>query len=232
MKKTAAIFLLFALFFGSCSGQKSNKTSGYYGPVKKVITYSCPVEKGKIPADTAGYTMKTTTTYDSLGNKLASNDLYKSSDYTTEILNIYSGTGKNMTFKTKIISGLDSSITERDYKYAWADDYHFSVIEPGRNDSTSLVATTTLDKKFRVMETVYTSGGKIEIVDKHAYSGKDEKRMERIINEGKSKRVINLISVTQEYDAYGNPSVVYSYEDKDKKKITSVSLFKYEYYKQ
>ncbi len=230
MKKQIALLFLLPLFFLSC-GQKTNSNSGYYGSVKKVISYSCPVKQGKIPKDTADYSTRTTTTYDSLGNKLENNDFFKLSDYTTEISTIYSGTGKNRTFKTKIISGQDNSIKESAYKYVWEDDYHFSMMTTDKNDSTDFVATTTLDRKFRVVEIIYKSKGKFAMKDEYEYIGKHEKALKRTIDEGEKDRIIYTVTVVKEFDKYGNPTVAYCYDDAEKEHLTAVFFYEYEYYK-
>ncbi|WP_129021779.1 hypothetical protein [Edaphocola flava] len=227
--KTTTIFILLVLFFFSCNGQKRNANSGYYGQVKKVTSYSCSVKQGKLPNDTADYDMKATAIYDSLGNKLEDCELYKS-HYNTEILTIYSGTGKNRTYKTKTIWGADSSIVENTFKYIWKDDYNFTVISKNQNDSLDLSATTTLDRKFRTVETIYKSRGKFAMKDEFKYSGKYEKALKRTIDEGKSDRVIYTVTVAKEFDDYGNPIVAYCYDDSAKEHLTAVVFYKYDYY--
>lgn len=229
MKKFVSLLLLLQLFV-SCNGQKTNSNSGYYGSVKKVTGYSCSVKQGKIPTNTADYSMKTTTTYDSLGNKLQSNEIYRAGDYTIEISTFYSGTGKNRTFKTKIISGQDNSVKESTYKYVWEDDYRFSVISTNENDSTDFFATTTLDRKFRVFETVYKSKGKFAMKDEYKYSGKHEKILKRTMEEGESDRIIYTVTVVKEFDKYGNPTVAYCYDDAQKEHLTAIFFNEYEYY--
>lgn len=229
MKKFVSLLLLLQLFV-SCNEQKTNSNSGYYGSVKKVTDYSCPVKQGKIPTDTANHNRKSTAVYDSLGNKLQSNEIYKAGDYTTEISTLYSGTGKNRTFKTKTIWGNDGNIKESTSKYVWEDDYHFSVISTNENDSTDFVATTTLDRKFRVVETIYKSNGKVTIKDEFKYSGKHEKTLKRTIEEGEKDRILNIVTVAKEFDKYGNTTVAYLYDDTEKEHLTAVFFFEYEYY--
>ena len=228
--KTTILLILLPLFFCSCNGQKTNVNSGYYGSVKKVTDYFCPVKQGEIPTDTANYERKATATYDSLGNKLQSNEMYKSGNHTTEISTVYSGTGKNRTFKTKTLWGADSSVKESDFKYVWKDDRHFSVVSADKNDSTDFVATTTLDRKFRVVETIYTSKGKFAMKDEFKYRGKHEKKFKRTIEEGETDRIINTVTVAKEFDKYGNPTVAYCYDDAEKKHLTAVFFNEYEYY--
>ncbi|KMQ70281.1 hypothetical protein [Chryseobacterium koreense] len=233
MKKTAVLILLFQLFI-SCNGLNNKVAysqkleSGYSGPVKKVTTYICEIKRyGQIPTDTTSYKVKMTTVFDSLGNILESNSLYKLSDYTTETSSIYSGTGKNRTVKEKAITGLD--IKEDSYQYIWSDDYNFMVVPMGKPAKSDITSTTTLDSDFRVLKTQYKRGDTIRIIDEFEYRGKQEKIHKRTVNEGESNRIIYQVMVTKEYDQHGNPTVTYLYVDPDKTKLDSIVFTKYEY---
>ncbi len=234
MKKTAIALLLFQLFI-SCNGQ-NNKTAysqkleaGYNGPVKKVTTYICEIKRyGQIPTDTTGYKIKTTTVFDSLGNILENNNLYKLSDYTTETSSIYSGTGKNRTVKEKAITGLD--IKEESYKYVWSDDYNFSIVPIGNPVKSGITSTTILDSDFREIKTLYKRGDTTRIIDEFQYKGKHEKIHKRTVNEGDNKRIIYQVMVPKEFDQHGNPTVTYLYIDSDKTKLDSIEFTEYEYY--
>lgn len=227
------LFLLQLLFF-SCNGQ-NNKTAysqkleaGYNGSVKKVTTYICEIKRyGQIPTDTTGYKIKTTTVFDSLGNILENNNLYKLSDYTTETSSIYSGTGKNRTVKEKSITGLD--IKEDSYKYVWSDDYNFTIVPIGKPAKSDITAIT-LDKNFRIIKTIYKRRDTIQTIDEFEYKEKHEEIRKRTMNEGDNKRIIYQVMVPKEYDQYGNPTVTYSYVDPDKTKLDSVVFTEYEYY--
>lgn len=234
MKKTAITLLLFQLFI-SCNGQ-NNKTAysqkleaGYNGSVKKVTTYICEIKRyGQIPTDTTGYKIKTTTVFDSLGNILENNNLYKWSDYTTETSSIYSGTGKNRTFKEKVISRV-GDITEYSYKYVWSDDYNFTIVPIGKPAKSDITAIT-LDKDFRIIKTTYKRRDTIQTIDEFEYKEKHEEVRKRTMNEGDNKRIIYQVMVPKEYDQYRNPTVTYSYIDSDKTKLDSVVFTEYEYY--
>lgn len=235
MTKTIAILLLLSIFFFSCNGQNSKVAysqklaSGYNGPVKKVSTYICEIKRyGQIPTDTIDYKIKIITVFDSLGNILESNNLHKLSDYITEISSIYSGKGKNRTFKEKAITGLD--IKEDSYKYVWSDDYNFTVVPIGKSAQSDITSATTLDNDFRVIKTIYKSGDTIRITDEFEYKGKHEKMHKRTVNEGENKRIIYQIMVPKKYDQHGNPTVTYLYVDPDKQKLDSVVFTEYEYY--
>lgn len=234
--KLTAITLLLLQFFLSCNGLNGKVTysqkieAGYRGSVKRVSTYICEIKHyGQIPTDTTNYKVKITTVFDSLGNILESNSLYQLSDYTTEISSIYSGTGKNRTFKEKVLSGVGDT-TEDSYKYVWSDDYNFTVVPIGNPEQSDITATTTLDKDFRIIKTTYKSGDAIQITDEFTYKGKHEKTHKRTVNEGDNKRIIYQIMVPKEYDQHGNPTVTYLYVDPDKQKLDSVVFTEYEYY--
>lgn len=236
MQKKIAIFIFLPIFFFSCNGQNSKVAysqklaSGYNGTVKKVSTYICEIKRyDQMPTDTTDYKIKIITVFDSLGNILESNNLHKLSDYTTEISSIYSGKGKNRTFKEKAITGLD--IKEDSYKYVWSDDYNFTVVPVENLAQSDITSATTLDNDFRVIKTVYKNGDTIRITDEFEYNGKHEKIHKRTVNEGKNKRIIYQIMVSKEYDQHGNPTVIYLYEDPDKQKLDSVIFTEYEYYK-
>lgn len=235
MIKTITPLLLLPIFFFSCNGQNNKvvysqkSASGYNGPVKKVSTYICEIKRyGQIPTDTTDYKIKIVTVFDSLGNILESNNLHKLSDYTTEISSIYSGKGKNRTFKEKAITGLD--IREDSYKYVWSDDYNFTVVPIGKSAQSYITSATTLDNDFRVIKTVYKSRDTIRIIDEFEYKGKHEKTHKRTVNEGENKKIIYQIMVPKEYDHHGNPTVTYLYVDPGKQKLDSVVFAEYEYY--
>lgn len=45
------------------------------------------------------------------------------------------------------------------------------------------------------------------------------------------EKVTYQILVVQEYDLYGNPGVIYHYNNPDKEKLVSVTFAQYQYYK-
>ena len=104
------------------------------------------------------------------------------------------------------------------------------MISTNENDSTDFVATTTLDRKFRVVETIYKSNGKVAIKDEFKYSGKHEKILKRTIEEGEKDRILNIVTVAKKFDKYGNTTVAYCYDDTEKEHLTAVFFFEYEYY--
>ncbi len=235
LKKTILLFFLFQLFL-FCKGADNNNAharphgSELKGCISKAIIYICPVLKhGIIPADTSGFTSRITKIYDSMGNLSAENSFYKLNDSSIEHLTSYTGAGKDRTFTERYLSGFEDK-KERTYQYVWADDYHFKITPA---DPSGFTVLSELDTNFRTIRSVYMREGTILISDEFSYrETKDklyEKVLKRTIKEGDSERIIQNVTVTQEYDQYGNPTLTYIYDDVGKRKLANISFTIYEY---
>ncbi|RZJ91400.1 MAG: hypothetical protein EOO20_05210 [Chryseobacterium sp.] len=236
MKHLIALIACLQLF-ASCNGQEGvtqKSKSGLNGSVKKVTNYICPIKKyGEIPKDTTNYESRTTSTYDSLGNLMEEHSFYQYNNTITESLTRYSGIGKNRTFTQKYLSGIEDT-TLKSYKYVWSDDYHFKIVPSKRVSESDFTMEYTLDKDFRIIQSVCKKGATIQILDEFKYvisSNKViEKILKRTIEEGATDRIIHVVTISKEYDRYGNPTLTYIYDDPDKQKLGSMSFTIYEYY--
>lgn len=234
MEKITALLFLVQLVL-SCSGvnsQSAYSESGLNGAVKKETSYILPIKKyGEIPTDTINFESRIVNTYDSLGNLMKGHNFYQHNYSQTEYITKYSGTGKNRTFTLQYLSGIEDT-TVKSYKYVWSDDYHFTIFPTDKNDA--LISINTLDKKFRIIESVFKKGDTIRIVDEFEYEVKNnkiiEKTTKRTYEEGKTDGVVYIVTVIKEFDEYGNPTLVYFYDNDDKKRITNVGFTFYEYY--
>ncbi len=233
MKKTAIALFLLPLIL-SCNGQKTNKASGYYGTVKKIIQYTCPTKKyGEIPKDTTDYESKVISTYDRSGNLMEENALHQYRSSITQFVTQYSGSGKNRTFTQQFLSGSEDT-TVKTYKYVYSDDYHYTVVSDQKNSGSNFTMEYFLDNDFRTIKSVGKRGDTIYMLDVFEYKVKNnkliEKTLKRTIEEGEKDRVIHVVTVPQEYDQYGNPTLVYIYDNEDKKRVSKLGFTIYEYY--
>lgn len=242
MTKTILLFLLFQVFL-SCNGQNRNVTYtqkleyALKGPVKKVTNYVLSVENGKIPTDTINYAGKTSLSFDNLGNMLVMHRLWKadttgkSNRKKTEFTMQFSGQGKDIYFKDSYRLE-DGEIEETGGStYVWSDDYHYTIV-PSRESTYRNVIT--LDKEYRLLNTAFTENDSIQTIEELEYIYQNNKLHERKNKitenrDGKTK-VYYKIQVTQKSDKYGNPTLIYEYNNPDRKNITSVYYKVYQYY--
>lgn len=238
MKKTTVLLLLLQIF-PSCNGQDAKTTEPVYvqkleyglkGPVKEVISYICSVKNGEIPANTANYTGKITMTFDSLGNVIAINKVWDFVSDKAEFSSIFMGKGKDVSFKeTSRIN--DGNLKEISYKNVWSDDYNYTIISPENNDYSTIV---TLDKNYRIIKSVFRKEDSIQSTEEWETIYKNNKIQEiktKITQstEGETREHYE-IQVVQEYDKYGNPTVIHGYKDLSKQKVESVLYKEYKYY--
>lgn len=228
-------FVAYILLFVSCKVQENQKSeSGLNGSVKKVTHYVCPIKKhGEIPKDTTNFEVREISTYDSLGNLIEGNAFYQYNNTIMESITRYSGIGKNRTFTQKFLSG-SKDTTVKSYKYVYSDDYHFTIIPTHKVSESNFIMEYTLDKDFRIIKSMGKRGDTIEMADEFEYRVRRnkviEKTLKRTVEEGETDRIIHIITVPQEYDQYGNPTLVYIYDNEDKKRVTNVGFTFYEYY--
>lgn len=241
MKKTLVLLLLLQAFL-SCNVQKSKITETTYtqklefglkGSVKEVISYTCKVENGKIPTDASKYIGKTTMTFDRLGNMIENNklwDLGVGKAGTADFSNIFSGTGKNISFKETSRIG-ENDLKKISYKYVWFDDYNYAIVSPEDTIHSNII---TLDKNYRLIKNVFEEEGAIQSTEEREVVYKNNKIQEiktKITeNNNRTTEVSYQIQVMQEHDNSGNPTVIYVYTDIGKQKVVSVLYKEYKYY--
>lgn len=243
MKKTAALLLLLPVLL-SCNGQDAKITKvgyvqkleyGLKGAVKEVTSYIYRVENGKIPANTGTYIGKITMTLDSLGNVMTIHKLWdfdrtaSTKIDNAEFTSRFFGKGKDISFKeTSLYS--DGELKEIEHKYVWSDDYNYTIITQDDNTHSTLI---TLDKEYLLSKSIF-KGDKMQSVEEWETISKNNK-----IQEIKTKMTQNLegnttvtyqIQAVQEYDKYGNPTVLHGYQDLSKEKVENVIYKEYKYY--
>lgn len=243
--KTVVLLVILLQLFCSCNGQE-NKISattytqkleyGLHGAVKEVTGYIHTIENGKIPTDTADYAGKTSMTFDHSGNMLAMHRLWKS-DTTgnrkrskTEFKLLFSGKGKDISFKEIYRFG-DGDVEEGNYSYVWSDDYNYTIVSSGKSTYRSVI---TLDQNYRLIKSVFMKGDSIQVTEELDFMCNNnkiqEKRTKTTENRNGGMEMSYQLQVTQEYDRYGNPTVIYGYDDLEKERLREVYYKVYTYY--
>lgn len=243
MKKTAALLLLLPVLL-SCNGQDAKITKvayvqkleyGLKGAVKEVTSYIYRVENEKIPVNNGNYIGKITMTLDSLGNVITIHKLWdfdrtaSTKIDNAEFTSHFFGKGKDLSFKeTSRYS--DGDLKEIEHKYVWSDDYNYTITTQDDNTHSTLI---TLDKEYRLSKSIF-KGDNMQSVEEWETISKNNK-----IQEIKTKMTQNLegkttvtyqIQAVQEYDKYGNPTVLYGYQNLSKEKVENVIYKEYKYY--
>lgn len=238
MKRTLLLFTFLQLFF-SCNkpsetGYFQKLEYGLKGKVKEVTYYACRVKDDKIPADTADYTIKSTTAFDEMGNIITIDRLYNfnvdvpGSIKETKIA--FSGKGKDLSQIDKVHFD-DGTVKESRSKFVWSDKYNYSIIPQDSSEHSTFV---TLDKNYVLKKTVFKNKEAIEPTEEYETLYKDDKISEIIkkITEmvGGKADTYYQIQVMKEFDSSGNPTVIYVYSDVSKQTMTNVIYKKYKYY--
>lgn len=230
--------LLLALlpFYTACAAQSKTYCSrlefGLKGAVKEVNTYGCVASNDDIPKDTTGFLTKFTMTFDEPGNALETNNVYspiKSGGITPKSRIIYSGKGKNMSYK------LHSALEEGkelngDYQYVWLDEYNYKIINKADTTSWQLM---TLDKDFRIIKTVTESNSfkAVDVWETIYKNGRIAKVITRSTDQANGTKNSSIkVWVVKEYDQYDNPTVIYIYNHADEQELKTVVFKKYQYY--
>lgn len=239
IKKAAILFLLLQVFL-SCNGQENKNTETTYklkqeyglkGTVKKVTAYIHYIkENGKIPAKTDDYLGKIAMTFDSLGNAITINKLWDLGRIgKTEFSDSYSGKGRAISYKGTVLL-FDGEYKENNYKYVWSDDYNYTIL----NQKDSSRSNVTLDKNYRLLKSVLLNKNGIELIEEIETIYKNDKIQEiktKMTENSDGKMIESYrIQVVQEYDNYGNPTVIYAYSDIGKQKMEHILYKEYTYY--
>ncbi len=242
MKRTIVLLYLLPVFF-FCQGQ-SNKIPettnytqkiefGIKGPVKEVTNYTCKVTDGKIPADTTDYIGHSTMTFDQSGNVLTLERIW---DFGTigksRFSSTFSGTGRAISFK-QTARFADQEATESSYSYQWSDNYSYRIVSAERNNDTNLI---TLDRNYRLIKNIFKKESSIQSIEEWETIYEDKKIKEvvtKITEYSKGGTEVSYqVQVVQEYDKYGNPTVIYGYLDRNRQTIKQVFYKKYTYYQE
>ena len=237
MKKTTAILLLLQLLI-SCKGQDMKTTYvqklefGLKGPVKEVVHYVCKVGEGKIPIDKNNFYGKSTKEFDTLGNALKTNYFWDFGEIgKSESSTIYSGTGREVSLKETIRFNDDKAV-ETSYRYVWSDNYNYNIATTDESPYSNLI---TLDKDYSLKKIVFKNGAQIQTTQEIETKYREYKIweiIETITNYKDGEKTITYqVQVVQEYDQYGNPGVIYHYNNPDKEKLVNVTFAEYQYYK-
>lgn len=239
IKKTAILLLLLQAFL-PCNGQENKIIETAYtqklefelkGPVKEVTSYTCKVENGKIPPNSAIHLGKITMTFDNTGNIFTINKLW---DFGTlgksAFLSHYFGKGKALSFKETGRFN-DGDLKEINYKYVWSDDYNYSIV--ATEDSTR-VTFITLDKNYRLLKSVYKHKETMLSMEEFETVYKNNMIQEiktKTTDNTEGKMVVSYqIQVVQKHDTYGNPTFIYGYKNSSKQKVEYVLYKEYIYY--
>lgn len=229
------LLLITTLLFNSCEGQNNNTTNQYTqkieygieGELKEIITYVSKVYDNKLPLDTTGFFYKNAKTFDNDGNVVESNIQIRRNNTFQKIKRIFSGNGKNITFKE--IIKLNNEIVQRaEYKYVWLDDYNYKIINT--DDAEYYPLFITLNKDFKIIKSILKSRDSefVENIETIYKNKRIEKiKTSSILNSEDHTTPIFNVEIMKEYDKHNNPTVVYRYEND---RIQEVIFNTYNYY--
>ena len=230
------LLLLLTPFYTACAAQNKTYSSrleySLKGAVKEVNTYGCVASNDNIPKDTTGFLSKFTMTFDEPGNALETNNIYSPltpGGITPKSLTIYSGTGKNMSYKllTALEAGKEK---EGDYQYVWQNEYAYKIINKADTTSWQLI---TLDKDFRMIKMVTESDSfkAVDVRETIYKNGRIAKVITRStdVSNGRENSYLS-IWVVKEYDKHDNPSLLYIYDHADEQELKAVVFKRYQYY--
>lgn len=230
------LLLLLMPFYTACTAQTKTYSSrleySLKGAVKEVNTYGCVASNDNIPKDTTGFLSKFTMTFDEPGNALVTNNVYnpiKPGGFTPKSRTLYSGTGKNMSYK--LLTALEEGEEkEGDYQYVWLGEYSYKIINKADTTSWQLI---TLDKDFRIIKMVTESNSfkAVDVRETIYKNGRIAKVITRSTDllDGQEHNSVS-VWVVKEYDKHDNPSVLYIYNNADEEELKTVVFKMYEYY--
>lgn len=240
MKNTVLlIFFQIALF---CNAQEVDTTKlvytqkleyGIRGSVKEVKSYTSIVNNGMIPTDTSDWTRRSSMTFDSLGNAIDISYFWHfgADTATSEHKMTFSGKGKAITFKGST-SFNKASTTETSYKFVWLDDYQYNIV---REEDSVCVETNVLNEAYGITKK------SMSYLDNYLWEDEIETLYEdnriaeiKIIARVQRNGEMNIsreIQVVQKFDTYGNPTVLYEYNnDEGKQELEAVIYRTYTYF--
>lgn len=238
MKKLFLIYP-FILITASCNGQNKRslnqytqrKEYGYTDSVKEVITYFCTAKKEKIPNDTVNFIGKSIKQFDKNGDSVEDNTLWNMDENgTRKIKRFYSGKGKNVSLH-EVVTIDNKNIVNRNLKYKWIDDFSYTIIDL---NEPSYKVTIVLNKDYTFSKTLTTLNE--NQVTENINTLKQSKKIIKTTTTTITKNENNVIKkeynieVVKEYDKFGNPTLIYSYADKDEKQIINVLFKHYKYF--
>lgn len=239
MKRVSKILTFaFALLMLGCTQKTKSQTQTYtqkveYGilsPVKEVTFYLCKADKGKIPTDTTNFDKKYDQHFTKNGDLIESYTWIKKENDFIKIDRKYEGIGRNVTYKENV-KFLDTTYNEETSgKFVWSDSLNYKIVVNGNLEQATSVA---LNKNYRIAQTLFKSGEK-EYIEKMQYEVKNNRLVKTttttITKTPDKTDTVYRVDVVKKYDDYGSPTVIYAYDDKEEKIVSSVFFRVYTYY--
>lgn len=204
---------------------------GYKGAVKKVTTYMVSALNYRIPTDTVDYFGKSTMNFTKKGDVTTYNRFYNLPTYKFTSKAVFSGSGKNITYKeTSIINDTDEM--QLAYKFVWTSDFDYKIQSTNENDLTNRFIS--LNSDFTVDKVLF-KGNNYESLEQANYHYNLENQLEKIIykvtvTENGSVTVTDDVRVVKSVDVFNNATVIYFYEKEHSRFPKSVVFKYYEYY--
>ncbi|MEO5911378.1 MAG: hypothetical protein ABIP95_10850, partial [Pelobium sp.] len=142
----------------------------------------------------------------------------------------YEGIGRNVTYKENV-KFLDTTYNEETSgKFVWSDSLNYKIVVNGNLEQATSVA---LNKNYRIAQTLFKSGEK-EYIEKMQYEVKNNRLVKTttttITKTPDKTDTVYRVDVVKKYDDYGSPTVIYAYDDKEEKIVSSVFFRVYTYY--
>ncbi|WP_300669638.1 hypothetical protein [Soonwooa sp.] len=214
-------------------GYSQVKEYGIKGSPKKAEVYIVDIDNSKIPTDTLGYSRKTTTTFSRSGNIEKYLRFFKPNPTTTVTKDeiVYTIDGKDFSYTENTNFSDRKEMLSEKFKYIWKDDYHYDIINIGNNTHTTEIS---LDENFLLKNSKLKAGGKVlydsdytDILKNNIITKRLTKTIEYI---GEKPNESYQIEVIKKQDKFGNPSLIYIYDDKAETNLVAVAFRYYEYY--
>lgn len=227
---TSIIIGMLPFFMNGQNSYSQKREYGFNGKVKKVTSYMVHVSKYQIPVDTLDYFGKSTINFNEKGDVITYHRMYDLPNYQFKSSAVYSGTGKNISYKeTSKLN--DESAKVINYKFIWTDALNYKI------ESTSETADLrfiTLNTDFTIDKVVFKIDG-YQSEEKASYHYNNENQLEKIVykvisTENDITTVKDDVRIIQSVDVFNNATVIYFYEKESARVPKSVLFRYYEYY--
>jgi len=225
------IVIVLPFFMNGQNTYNQKKEYGYNGPLKKVTTYMVHVSRYQIPVDTLDFFGKSTMNFTKNGDVTTYNRFYNIPDYLLKSKAVFSGSGKNISYKESSKVN-DAAEINTNYKFVWIDPLKYEIKPLSQSDSTSRFIT--LNPDFTIDKVVFKASN-FESEEKASYHYNNENQLEKIVyrvtsTENDVTTIKDDVRIIKSVDVFNNATVIYFYEKEHSRFPKSVVFKYYEYY--
>jgi len=225
------VFLTVPFFMNSQNTYNQKKEYAYNGAVKKVTTYTINVSAYRIPTDTLDYYGKSILNFTKKGDVTTYSRLYNLPSYTLSSNAIYSGVGKNISYKESR-SVNNGELVQETYKFIWKDDFNYEIKPLSKKDSSSRYVS--LNPDYTIDKVLFKTLN-FESEEKASYHYDNENILQKIVykvtsTDNGTTTVREDVRVIKSVDVFSNPTVIYFMEYEHSRFPKSVVFKYYEYY--